>query len=292
MAEGTDGKTTFKGIAACIAAMAMFVVNDTMIKQTLDDLHLYEAVFLRGLFGCIVISSLAMATGTMRSWRMAMNVPITLRSLAEFGSISTFFVALTYLSIADVTAVSQTAPLMIVPLAAILYGEKVGIAKWLAVFAGFGGALLIAKPGGSGFNPMIGFAFLAAIAITIRDLLSRRVPTGTPAPIVALSTILVVTVLSGIMTLLWGFKVPTLHLVLLIMVAGVMLAGAHTLMFYAYSQAPASTIAPFTYAATFWAFLSSSLVFGESIDSITMLGLLVLVISGAWLAWASRSDKL
>ncbi len=291
MAEPKVLTTTFKGIAACIGAMALFVVNDTMMKQALRQLHLYEAVFLRGLIGLLVITAIAMATGTLGQWRKAVNVPVTLRSLAEFGSISTFFVALSHLSIADVTAVSQTAPLMIVPLAALFFGEKVGMAKWLAVIAGFGGALLIAKPGGSGFNPMIGFALLAAIAITVRDLLSRKVPAGTPAPIVAMSTILIVMVLSGSMTAILGFVMPSPQTLVFILVAGFMLAGAHTLMFYAYSLAPASTIAPFTYAATFWAFLSSTLVFGESIDLITMLGLSVLVASGAWLAWSSRSER-
>ena len=55
--------------------------------------------------------------------------------------------AFRYLPLADAHALAATSPLIVIALGVLFLGEKAGLARWLAVAAGFGGVLLIMRPG-------------------------------------------------------------------------------------------------------------------------------------------------
>ena len=55
--------------------------------------------------------------------------------------------AFRYLPLADAHALAATSPLMVIALGVLFLGEKAGLARWLAVAAGFAGVLLIIQPG-------------------------------------------------------------------------------------------------------------------------------------------------
>ena len=57
--------------------------------------------------------------------------------------------------------------------AALLFGEKIGFKRWLAVFAGFVGVLMIIRPGLEGFEPASLFAVIATLGFAGRDLATR-----------------------------------------------------------------------------------------------------------------------
>ncbi|MFT5510832.1 MAG: multidrug transporter EmrE-like cation transporter [Hyphomicrobiaceae bacterium] len=64
-------------------------------------------------------------------------------------SISGLFVSLTYLPIAEATAIGFIGPLFITILSVPFLGERVGRHRWLAVMIGLAGVLVIARPGGA-----------------------------------------------------------------------------------------------------------------------------------------------
>lgn len=69
------------------------------------------------------------------------------RATLLVGSTSCYFLALSYLPMAETKAVSFVAPLLVTVLAVWLLKEKVGPARWAAVLVGFAGILLIIRPG-------------------------------------------------------------------------------------------------------------------------------------------------
>ena len=88
-------------------------------------------------------------------------------------------VALSRIPLADATAIAYAAPIFITVLAIFLLGETIGLRRWLAVIAGFAGVLLIARPGGSGWDIGVlaaaGSAFGGAfVAIWLRKLSSSE----------------------------------------------------------------------------------------------------------------------
>ncbi len=265
-------------------SMALFVANDTLVKLTLTDFPLYQAMTLRGLAGAACLAVLIARAGQWRQGLRLFSAPMTLRSMAEFCSMSGFFFALLAVPIGDVTAIAQTSPLITVPLATLLLGERLKVWQIVLILAGFGGALLIAKPGGAGFNPAIGFAALSALSIATRDLLSRRVPQDMPFLLVGFSTLLVGALLSFAASFAEGWKPFTLEVVVAMVMGGALVAAGHTIIYQAYRLAPASVVSPFAYSATVWALLSGMIIFGERPDLLTLAGLGILLAAGVALA--------
>jgi drug/metabolite transporter (DMT)-like permease len=63
-------------------------------------------------------------------------------------SISSLFVGLTYLPLAEATAIGFVAPLFITVLSVPILKEKVGMHRWSAVIVGLIGVIIIVRPGG------------------------------------------------------------------------------------------------------------------------------------------------
>ena len=69
------------------------------------------------------------------------------RSLILLIESAIFVLAFRYLPLADAHALAATSPLIVIALGVLFLGEKAGLARWLAVAAGFAGVLLIIQPG-------------------------------------------------------------------------------------------------------------------------------------------------
>ncbi|HFC04995.1 MAG TPA: EamA/RhaT family transporter, partial [Rhizobiales bacterium] len=95
------------------AAMACYVVNDTLIKLVGDDVPLGTILLVRGGFAIVLIFGLGVAGNVMQHWRAMLTKPVLLR--ASFDTIATFLflTALFNMSIAIATAILQTVPLVV-----------------------------------------------------------------------------------------------------------------------------------------------------------------------------------
>ena len=90
-------------------------------------------------------------------------------------SISSLFIGLTYLPLAEATAIGFVAPLFITILSVPILKEKVGIHRWLAILIGFTGVIIIIRPGGEFWQfvsimPLLGAIFFALFQIFTRLL--------------------------------------------------------------------------------------------------------------------------
>ena len=84
-------------------------------------------------------------------------------------------VGLTYLPLAEATAIGFVAPLFITILSVPILKEKVGIHRWGAILIGFTGIIIIIRPGGefwqfASIMPLLGAMFFALFQIFTRLL--------------------------------------------------------------------------------------------------------------------------
>ena len=86
----------------------------------------------------------------------------------------------------------------------------------------------------------------------------------------------------------WHGEAPTLGQLLLFLSMGVTGGLGHYLFTLAYRHAPAWQLAPVSYLQLFWAGLLGWLVFGHVPDGPSILGMGVVVASGAMIAMQSR----
>ncbi len=270
-----------RGILAILAATGSFVANDTCMKLALSDMPPFQVLTLRGIAAIIWCLPLIAALGLLRHLPKAFNPWVVLRSMSELVAILCFITALSKMNIADVTAIAQIAPLLVLLAMWLIFGEKIGGVRFLLIGLGILGALLVAQPGGSAASPFAIFGFFTAVGVAARDILSRKVPPRTPALAVTFSTLLIVMLGGLLLSLVFETRIdPTWRHAWLMLVAGFFLMCGHSFVFMAFRSAPARLIAPFTYSLLIWAGLSSLLVFGDVPNALAIAGMLLIIVTG------------
>lgn len=270
-----------RGILAILAATGSFVANDTCMKLALSDMPPFQVLLLRGIAAIIWCLPVIAALGLLRELPKAFSPWVLLRSMSELLAILCFITALSHMNIADVTAIAQIAPLLVLLAMWLIFGEKIGGIRFLLIGLGILGAFLVAQPGGSAASPFAIFGFFTAVGVAARDILSRKVPSGTPALAVTFSTLLIVMLGGLLLSILFESQVqPTWRHAWLLFVAGFFLMCGHSFVFVAFRSAPARIIAPFTYSLLIWAGLSSLIVFGDVPNTLAICGMLLIIATG------------
>jgi drug/metabolite transporter (DMT)-like permease len=204
-----------------------------------------------------------------------------MRGLGETVGVLCYIVALANMPIADVIAMSQTAPLILILAAVLLWREVVGALRLSLVALGFAGAVLVAQPTGSGITIYALLSFATAVMIAVRDLVGRRVPPSVPAFVVTFSTVILVMGAAGVMTLAterWALP-RTTHFAYLAL-AGLFVTLGHVFIFIAYRLGSPRNIAPFFYSFAVWAVIAGLVVWREVPNALAALGIVLIVGSG------------
>jgi drug/metabolite transporter (DMT)-like permease len=270
-----------RGIGAMIIATGTFVANDSCMKLALADAPPFQVLVMRGIAACLWCLPVLVLFGLGRDLPKAFHPWVVLRSLSEVFAILSFILALGQMPIADVTAIAQIAPFIVLLGMWVFFGEKVGGLRMVLVGLGITGALLVAQPAGDAASPFAIFGFFTAVGAAGRDILSRKVPAGTPALIVTFSTLLIVMLSAIVCSLLFETQVaPTWRHGGLMAIAGFFLMCGHSFVFLAYRLAPARVVAPFNYAFMLWAGLSGYLLFNEIPNTLAIAGMMLIMLAG------------
>src|SRR4029079_4757678 len=75
-----------------------------------------------------------------------------LRALFSFADLVCFVSAIALASLANVTTITFSSPLIMAVLSAAFLKERVGWRRWLAVTVGFLGVIIVLQPSGAGFG--------------------------------------------------------------------------------------------------------------------------------------------
>lgn len=270
-----------RGIAAILVATGSFVANDTCMKLALEDAPPFQVLVMRGLAAIVWCLPVIFAMGLIRQLPKAFHPWVLLRSGSELIAILCFITALAHMPIADLTAITQISPLVVLLGMWLLFGEKVGGLRFFLVGLGITGALMVAQPGGVASSPFAIFGFLTAVGAAFRDILSRKVPARTPALAVTFSTLFIVMVGALLMSLsLEEMVQPTLRHGWLMAIAGFFLMCGHSFIYMAYRMSPARVVAPFNYAFMIWAGISGVLVFGQIPNALAIAGMALIMAAG------------
>lgn len=277
--------SNLRGIALMVLATGVFSINDAMLKLAASELPPLQSLFMRGIGASVWCLLLVLATGGGRLIGQAFAPITALRSIFELLAVLSFIFALANMPIADITAIGQTAPLLLLAGVALIYREKLGWVRWGLMALGLAGALLVAQPTGSANMLYAGLGFVSAISVALRDIVGRKVPGHLPGPVVAFSTVVIVTLGAGLATL--GFETwqaPTVHQWALTAGAGLFLTVGHLFIFLAYRAGSTGSVAPFYYSFTLWAVISGIVVFGTVPNQLATAGIIVIIASGVAVA--------
>jgi len=273
--------SSVSGIAAMLGGTASFVVGDSFMKLVAEDLPPFEVLFLRGIAASLICAVLVILRGEWKAISGVRNGRALLRAAAETLSVLCYIVALARMPIADVIAIVQTAPLILILGAGFLLRERVGPARVVLVLLGFVGALMVAQPGASGISPAALLAFASALLIAARDLIGRGVPTRIPVTVVAFATNLMVMVGAAALSLsVETWTAPTNRHLAFLGAAGLFVTLGHAGLLLAYRLGRTTLIAPFFYSFALWAMVSGLVVWGALPNPLAFAGIALITVSG------------
>jgi len=225
--------------------------------------------------------------------RLGVTHPLVLwRGIFDIAATLTFLTALLHLPFANLLAIVQALPLVVTLGAAIFLREAVGWRRWLAIGIGFMGVLIIVRPGLHGFSIYTLLALLAVVAAAARDLVTRGVPVAIPSLVVALVSSVMVTLAGALLALpLGGWETMSLlHWSKLILAALFISVGYHGVVL-AMRMGEISFVAPFRYVSLLWALIIGAFVFDEIPDWATLVGALLVVVSGLYAFYREHSIR-
>jgi len=273
-----------RGILQMVAATVLFVCMNAMAKALSAHLPAVEVVWARSAGHFVFIVALL---GPVHGWaRLFETGSFRLqigRSLLQVISQMLFFSAIGHVQLADATAVSFTAPFVVAALAGPMLGERIGAGHWVAIGAGFAGALIVIRPGG-GMNVYLLLILGSSVCYALYQLLTRRVAAyDRPETSVTYSALVGTIVLSMLVPFEWttpGGPAQWAGLAALGILGGL----GHYLVAHALTVAAASIISPFHYVQIIWAAALGYLVFGDVPSAWTWLGATVIIGSGLAIA--------
>ncbi|MBO3275399.1 DMT family transporter [Pseudomonas schmalbachii] len=277
----------FLGILLLILATFLFSSHDAFSKYLSGFYPVLLVVWARYVVHTLLMAGIFLPRSGLRVLRTRKPLLQTVRALCLLGTSFFFVTGLQYIPLAEATAVNFLTPLLVTALSVPLLGERVSLGQWLAVSLGFVGVLIIVHPGGELFTPAILLPFGSALCFCFYQLLTRKVSefdSATTSNFFAglLNTVLV----SVLVPFFWEWPTP-MH-ALLMLALGTCGMCAHLLLTQAFRHSAPALLAPFSYCQIIFAGLLGFLVFGHMPEHSTLIGILVICLSGIAAAWLQR----
>lgn len=286
------GSKPFIGILLMLGAGLCFAALDATSKHLSQIFPVPMLVWARyTVHLLLMVISLA---PSMRAKLIATQRPIALaaRALMLLGTSGFSMAAFSIMPLAESTAILFVAPMIVVLLASWLLKESVTPGRWIAIVAGFAGALLIARPGGALSTHGVILMSLAAGCYAIYQVQTRHMSVTENTVTMLFYTALVGSVAMSLAApLYWGGPMPDAWQALSIASLGILGGTGHLFMTRAFRHAPASTLSPFLYGQLVWAMLLSWLFYDHLPDLLSVAGMVVIAGSSLSIALSERFSR-
>ena len=298
--------TNIRGALSLLLAMLIFSLQDVAVKWIGGDYPVFEIVLFRSLIALP-------CTFFFLRYERIRGVPTTQRTVLEyirgfflFLSFTTYMLGLAALPLADIAAIRNSGPLMITLLSVLWLREKVGLRRWMALFVGFLGVLLIVKPGSASFNLGSVFALTATLFYALSVMITRKLQTTDSSATMSYYSSLVYLVISLILSPLASVvgEIPHAHPSIAFLFRawtlpafldwgvmsglGLVWAGGMYFVARAYSLAPASVVAPFEYAPLLINVIWGFFLWREIPTLTTLAGAFLTLSSGTYILYRAR----
>jgi drug/metabolite transporter (DMT)-like permease len=277
---GTDRK---QGITLVLVTMLLFAIYDALSKYLARHYPVPELLWVRYVTHVLLMLALfgpGMRFGLVKTGRPVLQI---IRALLLVVVTFLFMNGLRYIPLADATAINFLAPLLVTALSMPMLREKVGPREWLAVILGFIGVLIIVRPGSASLQLAALFPLSSAVCYSFYQIITRKFK-GSENPVTMHFYTGLVGVVASSMAWQPGWRMPGLSDAFLMICLGVSTGVGHYLLIKAFERMSPAVAAPFTYTHLVWAVMFGYLIFGEAPDIGSLLGIMVIVGSGLYVA--------
>lgn len=270
---------TGRGIAMMVGGAGLLLASDVFTKHLAATYPPGQVLCLRQGVALAALVPVILAAAPAGALRVSNWPGQILRGLLFVAGAGAMVLALGLLPLSIAASIALSSPLFVALFAIPILGERVRWQLWLATLVGFGGVLVILRPGGAGFELALLLPLLVAVCNALRDALTRRLA-RTESSISILFWTGVIVTLAGLATAPFGWQPLTGPAAIWFLLAGLCNALAHFAMIEALRLAPASIVSPFKFSGVLWALAFGLAVYGEVPDAALLGGAALIVAAG------------
>lgn len=264
-----------------------FSVLETSAKYLSRDYPVPMLVWCRYTVHLVLTLLLVAPTMGLRMVRTEQPGGQVLRAALLMGSTACYFGALSFLPMAEVKAISFISPLLVTLFAVWLLREQVNRSRWLAVIAGFLGVLFIIRPGTGLLQWPALLPIASAFCYSQYQIMTRKFSeTEHPMATLFYTALVGCLLMSLVVPAYW--KVPELRHLPLLVLLGAAAGFGHYMLIKALELENASFLSPLGYVQLLWVILFGFLVFGDLPDGWSLVGMVIIVGSGLYVALGHR----
>lgn len=294
MAEsGAPSRTSrpLLGVLFMCAACALFPIMNGLVKLLAATYEPQQIVWFRIVSHLVLVAAVfmpQMGLGLLRTRRIGTQF---VSSVMMLLSTLFFFSAVKSIPVAEAISVTFVSPLAVVLLAWPLLGERITVFRMVAVIVGFGGVLIVIRPGSAVFQWASLLLLGSAVCYAIYQILIRRLAgIDQPATSIFYSVLLGAIIMSIWLPFVWKMPVGWTDWALLCSL-GVFGALGHYCVAKAMTYASANFVAPFNYTQMIGSVIVGYLMFAEVPDLYTWVGTAVIVGAGLMVGWQGRKPQ-
>jgi drug/metabolite transporter (DMT)-like permease len=284
-----DRTAQYQSIALVLVSMFCFAVVDALGKAVAAIYPANEVTFFRMLFGMAPALVVCMRGRSITA--RILNLDFrgqTIRALTLLGASALFFAGLPYLPLSEAVAIVYSEAIFVIVLAPFLLGERLLARNAIAACIGFAGVLLVVRPQGSLSN-LIGPLLMLSSALcgALSMIQIRRIKISDDSGITVLFFTAFGTAITGL-SLVFAWRTPTMKDLAIMALLAVFATAGQLLFTVAVRRESAGTLAPYTYTSIIWATLFGFIVWGETLSSLSIVGIVSIV--GSSIAVAMREQ--
>ncbi len=294
------GEGTPQGILCIGVGMCLFVLQDAMMKSLLGPHPVWVLICVRSLLTSLVLIPAILYLGPPHRLLTPLWPYHVVRALLFAIGFSLYYTAFPFMTLASVTTIFFSAPLITALFAAMFLKEKIGIYRISALVLGFIGVIIAMKPGSDSFQwvsvlPLICSVTYATSQIIVRKIGDRETSVTTGVYTIVLAGLFVLPIGGAINALTdfadlaphlrWEWNISLADEGLSLLALGVLGMVGYILISRAYQVSDASAIAPFEYIYLPIAALVGYVFWQEIPTWNTLLGMGLIIVSGLYIGY-------
>ncbi len=280
------------GITLMVITTFMFSSMDGVSRYLAEKNNVFTLVTMRYWFIAFVMMVTCFFIKNRISDILNTKQPYIQFSRGVILSLNNCLVVYTFtlLGLVETHAIIACYPLIVAGLSVPFLGERFGWRRWMAIFTGFIGVIIILRPNTNVITEGSIFAIVGAIMFAVYLILTRYVSRSDTAITSFFWTGIGGTVTMSLISLfIWDNILREDYLWLLLMC--ILSAGSHFMMVKTLQVAEASVVQPFSYLQLVFGSIIGVTIFSESIDLMIIVGAMVVIGSGLFTTWREYKIK-
>ena len=279
-----------KAILWMISYAAAISGMHVCVRLVSEDMHPFQIVFFRNIFGLIAVIPWFIKLGTKPLRTNKFGMLLTRAIINTFAMLG-FFMAVSIIPLAEVTTLTFTAPIFATLLAVLFFNERIGVWRAVAIIFGLAGTFVVLRPG---FNEIsfgqliaLGSAFSWAICIIVIKILGR---TESSPTITTYMSLFMAPLTLFPALLVWTS--PSLEQIMWLLLLGTLGGVGQLTLTESLRLGETHVVTPFDFTRLIFISILGYILFDQVPDIFVWVGGVMIIGSIAFIAWREHFHSL